>query len=207
MPFLSHRIASSATERRRPRAVSDETRAWSRPCFGSLRPPGEGWGRGGEDLACFMTSSPSQWHAVSICWSVRSQSISQLIYLALWRAGKRLLVAPDSAGVCVYTAGAGQLVSKSLKNWNRAFTIISASLSISIASVALYLLTCHLSHLSVCVSVGRFVCLSVCLSGVYCGKMAEWIRMPFGMVSGVDWGMGALDGGPGPPEPVQWGWG
>jgi len=25
--------------------------------------------------------------------------------------------------------------------------------------------------------------------------MAEWIRMPFGMVSGVGWGLGVLDGG------------
>jgi len=43
------------------------------------------------------------------------------------------------------------------------------------------LLTCRLAHLSVC------VCASVCLSvwKVYCGKMAEWIQMPFGMVSGV----------------------
>ena len=44
---------------------------------------------------------------------------------------------------------------------------------------------------SVCVyvSVGR--------SGrkVYCGKMAEWSRMPFGMMSGVGHGMGVLDGG------------
>ena len=36
------------------------------------------------------------------------------------------------------------------------------------------------------------VCLSVCLSvqKVYCGKTADWIRMPFGVVLG----MGALDG-------------
>ena len=37
-------------------------------------------------------------------------------------------------------------------------------------------------------------CLSVCLSIVYCGKTAEWIRMPFGIVSGVGRGMGVLDG-------------
>jgi len=27
-----------------------------------------------------------------------------------------------------------------------------------------------------------------------CGKTAEWIQMPFGMVSGIDRGMGVLDG-------------
>jgi len=32
--------------------------------------------------------------------------------------------------------------------------------------------------------------LSVCKA--YCGKTAEWIRMPFGMVSGVGRGMGVL---------------
>jgi len=46
-----------------------------------------------------------------------------------------------------------------------------------------------------------FICQSVCRSvdrsirKVYCGKMADWIRMPFGMVSGVGWGMGVFDGG------------
>jgi len=35
---------------------------------------------------------------------------------------------------------------------------------------------------------------SVGLSGVYYGKMADWIWMPFGMVSGVGRGMGVLDG-------------
>jgi len=29
---------------------------------------------------------------------------------------------------------------------------------------------------------------------VYCGKTAEWIWMPFGVMSGVGQGMGALDG-------------
>jgi len=28
---------------------------------------------------------------------------------------------------------------------------------------------------------------------VYCGKTAEWIRMPFGLLSGVGRGMGVLD--------------
>jgi len=40
------------------------------------------------------------------------------------------------------------------------------------------------------------VCVPVDLSvrEVYCGKTAEWIRMSFGMVSGVGRGMGVLDG-------------
>jgi len=65
------------------------------------------------------------------------------------------------------------------------FFIISVSFSINIASVSDYLMTCHLTHLSVCVCLS--VCLSVCryVRKVYCGKTADWIRMPFGMVSGV----------------------
>jgi len=42
-------------------------------------------------------------------------------------------------------------------------------------------------------SVGLSVCRSV--RKVYCGKTAEWIRMPFGMMSGVGRGMGVLDVG------------
>jgi len=40
------------------------------------------------------------------------------------------------------------------------------------------------------------ICRSVRLSNrkVYCGKTAEWIQMPFGVVSGVGRGMGILDG-------------
>ena len=38
-------------------------------------------------------------------------------------------------------------------------------------------------HLSVCRSVQK----------VYCGKTADWIWMPFGMVSGVGWGIDVLD--------------
>jgi len=49
--------------------------------------------------------------------------------------------------------------------------------------------TCRLAHLSVCV---WSVCLSV--RRVYCGKTAEWIRMPFVSVSGVGRGMDVLDG-------------
>ena len=45
-------------------------------------------------------------------------------------------------------------------------------------------------------SVGLSVCRLICLSDrkVYCGKTAEWIRMTFGMVSGVNRGMDVLDG-------------
>ena len=32
------------------------------------------------------------------------------------------------------------------------------------------------------------------LRKVYCGKTTDWIRMQFGMVSGVGQGMGVLDG-------------
>ena len=47
---------------------------------------------------------------------------------------------------------------------------------------------CHLSHQSV----DQFVSLSV--QKVYCGKMADWIHLPFGMVSGVSLRMGVLKG-------------
>jgi len=40
-------------------------------------------------------------------------------------------------------------------------------------------------------SVGRSLC--VCIRKVYCGKTADWIRMPFGMGSGFGRGMGELD--------------
>ena len=36
------------------------------------------------------------------------------------------------------------------------------------------------------------MCVSV--RKVYCGKTADWIRIPFGVVSGVGRGMGVLDG-------------
>ena len=49
--------------------------------------------------------------------------------------------------------------------------------------------TSRLSHISVCVS----VCVSV--QRVYCGKTADWIRMPLRVVSGVGRWMGVLDGG------------
>jgi len=39
---------------------------------------------------------------------------------------------------------------------------------------------------------GMSICTSVCKA--YCGKMADWIRMPFGVVSSVSPGMSVLDG-------------
>jgi len=60
-------------------------------------------------------------------------------------------------------------------------------LSIGLHYTSPFLLTCRLSHMS--------VCLSVCLSArkVYCGKTADWIRVPLGVVSGVVRVMGELD--------------
>jgi len=46
------------------------------------------------------------------------------------------------------------------------------------------------THLSVCRLVGQ----SVWLDGVYCAKTAHWIWMAFGVMSGVDRGMGVVDG-------------
>jgi len=61
-------------------------------------------------------------------------------------------------------------------------------LSVSTASICGIL-----TDLSPRLSVGLSVCLSVW--NVYCGKMAEWIQMLFGMVSGVSRGMDVLDSG------------
>jgi len=51
--------------------------------------------------------------------------------------------------------------------------------------------------LSVCRSVSQSVGLSVCrhVQRVYCGKTADCIWMPSGVVSGVSRGMGVLDEG------------
>jgi len=49
-------------------------------------------------------------------------------------------------------------------------------------------LSCHLSHLSV------DLCVGLSVWKVYCGKMADWIWMLFGMMSGVSQGMVILDG-------------
>jgi len=47
--------------------------------------------------------------------------------------------------------------------------------------------------LSVGLSIGRSVCL--CVRKVYCSKTADWIRIPFGMVSVVGRGIDVLDRG------------
>jgi len=53
----------------------------------------------------------------------------------------------------------------------------------------------HLTDLSPSPSVGLCVCVRLCVCRkVYCGKTTEWIRTPFGMVSGVSRMMGVLDG-------------
>jgi len=67
--------------------------------------------------------------------------------------------------------------------------IISASLSMNIASVS-----ANGVELSPSPSVGLSVrvCLSMSVRKVYCGKMDDWIRMPFGMVSGVGRRMGVM---------------
>jgi len=47
----------------------------------------------------------------------------------------------------------------------------------------------------ICRSVGLSIALSVgLLKKVYCGKTADWIRMPFGTVSGIGRGIRVLDG-------------
>jgi len=46
----------------------------------------------------------------------------------------------------------------------------------------------HIDHRSICLSV------CVCVWKMYCGKTADWIWMPFGVVTGVGQGMGVLDG-------------
>jgi len=52
----------------------------------------------------------------------------------------------------------------------------------------------HVTDLSPNPSVGLCVCVCVSVWIVYCGKTADWIRKPFGTVSGVGPGMGVLDG-------------
>jgi len=73
------------------------------------------------------------------------------------------------------------------------FRIISSSFSIDIASVSANGVKLSPSpYVGLCVYVCDCVCLSVGLSvrKVYRGKTADWIQMPFGMVSMVDRGMG-----------------
>jgi len=72
----------------------------------------------------------------------------------------------------------------------RTCSIISGSLSGEIT-----LCTGFSSTPSVGRSVGRSVCVYLSVRKVlYCGKRAEWIQVPFWVVSGVDHGMGILEG-------------
>jgi len=64
----------------------------------------------------------------------------------------------------------------------RLLTFLATSLTVK--RKRLLVQTCRQSHVSVCLSVCR----------VYCGKTADWIWMPFGVVSSVGQGMGVLDG-------------
>ena len=67
--------------------------------------------------------------------------------------------------------------------------ITSASLSINVARTHAVLTDLlPIPPVSLC----RLVGLSI--QKVYCGKTANWIRIPFGMVSGVSRGTGVLDG-------------
>ena len=59
--------------------------------------------------------------------------------------------------------------------------LLAASLSIRRKRLLL-----HVYRLSVCKSV------CPCVRKVYCGKTADWMRMPFGVVSGVGRRMGVL---------------
>jgi len=70
------------------------------------------------------------------------------------------------------------------------FIVISMSLSINRASMRAYL-TDWLPSPSVGLSVCWLICLS--LRKVYCGKMADWIQVLLGVVSGVGRGIGVLD--------------
>jgi len=60
--------------------------------------------------------------------------------------------------------------------------LLAASL-LSSERKRLMLQNIHLHHLSVCASVRK----------VSCGKMTDWIGVPFGVVRGVGRGMGVLD--------------
>jgi len=94
--------------------------------------------------------------------------------------------------VTFYCQGVAQIYG-SAQLWgsgSRTFLFLAASLTIK--RKRLLVQTC------------RQYCVSVCLSGclmvgrsvwrVYCGKTADSIWMPFGVVSGVGRGMGVLDG-------------
>ena len=76
---------------------------------------------------------------------------------------------------------------------NVSFYSLAASLSINtIERKWVFEQSCCLAHLHVGLSVCRSVCRSVWW--VNCGKTADWIWMPFRMVSWVGRGIGVLDG-------------
>jgi len=56
-------------------------------------------------------------------------------------------------------------------------------------------MSAHGIELSSVPSVSRSVCIGPYFQKVHCGKTADWIQMPFGMVSGVSRLMVVLDGG------------
>ena len=64
-------------------------------------------------------------------------------------------------------------------------TFVLAASLLSSERKRLMLRNIRLDHLTMCLSVHK----------VYCGKMADRIRMPFRVVSGVGRGIGVLDGG------------
>jgi len=67
--------------------------------------------------------------------------------------------------------------------------VFCGMLSVLLAHRCLYV-SAHVTYLSPSPCVGLCVCRSVWK--VYCDKMAEWTRMPFGMVSGVGRGIGVI---------------
>jgi len=68
-----------------------------------------------------------------------------------------------------------------LDNLKGVITFLAASFSVRRKWLLVHY--CRLSHLSVCRSVS--VSVGWLIQKVYCGRTADWIRMPFGVVSGV----------------------
>ena len=72
------------------------------------------------------------------------------------------------------------------------FRIISALLTINITERSA--VSALLTDLSPIPCIGRSVCLSAVCPESVLWQTADWIRMPFGVVSGVGRAMGLLDG-------------
>jgi len=83
-------------------------------------------------------------------------------------------------GYYLLTLAAGTLHDRTCRQNS---SIISASLSVRIAEQSAIVI----DHVVPSVSPHS--------AHVYCGKTADWIRMPFGVVSGVELGIGVLDFG------------